>query len=559
MKKHKSPISGVDAFGEWVATAGYDNQVILWNGRTNEVLASVSHEHLANQCQFSSCGNYLVSASSDYTAKIWSVPDLKLVCTLEGHKDDVEMASIHKNKNWVATASRDGIVRVYDFQGSMLAELLGHEADVISVLWGKKSSELITTSDDGTLRIWDFKSNTCQVVDLGNTETDTLVVFDESIIFTGNDEGKITTLRDGQIVVQTKYFEAGIKRLVGDISRRYLLALSYDRTFSLFKVDENNQLELVKKDFFPPIVWPRSACFFDNEILFASFGDCYARYDLDEEKWHISHIGPTHGINALAEYRGDVYSIGDAGIFRKNGEPISNLNTLCNFIEEANQLLLTGGQMGTVYNAVTGEVLAQLSSPINDATTWQYNDRVYVGFATYVGTIEIFEIINGRLQIGPVVKALGNAIKSICNDGQTVFCVGAGGDACELPIETLNSRQLGIVHDKIANGCDVSENCSFVSAGRDQKLRIFKNGKIEVIDTPHDHSIKSICTDPSGNYIATGSYYGQIGVYHRIRRQWLKFEKISSSGISCLTFDQNKDQFLAGSYNGNIYAVPMEF
>lgn len=35
--KHIGPISGVAAFkGKWIATAGYDNQVILWDAATGK-------------------------------------------------------------------------------------------------------------------------------------------------------------------------------------------------------------------------------------------------------------------------------------------------------------------------------------------------------------------------------------------------------------------------------------------------------------------------------------------------------------------------------------------
>ena len=69
--KHIGPISGIAAHAaEFVATAGYDNQVILWNARTGLPIHRVHHDHLANQCAFSADGKHLVSASSDYLSLI---------------------------------------------------------------------------------------------------------------------------------------------------------------------------------------------------------------------------------------------------------------------------------------------------------------------------------------------------------------------------------------------------------------------------------------------------------------------------------------------------------
>lgn len=71
MIDHKSPISGIAAFKEkYVATAGYDNQVILWDGREQNAIGRGLHDHLANQCAFSACGKYLVSSGSDYTSRV---------------------------------------------------------------------------------------------------------------------------------------------------------------------------------------------------------------------------------------------------------------------------------------------------------------------------------------------------------------------------------------------------------------------------------------------------------------------------------------------------------
>jgi WD40 repeat protein len=80
MIEHTSPVSGIAAYEDkYVATAGYDNQVILWDQSTGSPINRVLHDHLANQCAFNPDGSLLVTSSSDYTARVWSVPELRLV------------------------------------------------------------------------------------------------------------------------------------------------------------------------------------------------------------------------------------------------------------------------------------------------------------------------------------------------------------------------------------------------------------------------------------------------------------------------------------------------
>jgi toxoflavin biosynthesis protein ToxC len=57
---HLGPIAGIAAHGDWIATAGYDNQIILWNALQREAIARVFHDHLVNHCAFSSDGRWLL-------------------------------------------------------------------------------------------------------------------------------------------------------------------------------------------------------------------------------------------------------------------------------------------------------------------------------------------------------------------------------------------------------------------------------------------------------------------------------------------------------------------
>jgi hypothetical protein len=156
MISHQGPISGIAALGErYVATAGYDNQVILWDAQSKRPVQRSWHDHLVNHLSFSACGQWLVTASSDFSARIWSLPELQLHAVLRGHEDDVEMAVFHPDAPRVATASRDRSVRIFDLDGRLLHRLSGHSADVIAVAWGAGESEVLSTSDDGTMIRWD--------------------------------------------------------------------------------------------------------------------------------------------------------------------------------------------------------------------------------------------------------------------------------------------------------------------------------------------------------------------------------------------------------------------
>ena len=247
MIQHCAPISGIAAFDDrFVATAGYDNQVILWDQPSRRSIGRVVHDHLANQCAFSPDGSRLLTSSSDYTARLWSVPALQLLAVFNDQEDDVEMSVFHPSRELIATASRDHRVRVYDFAGTLRYTFAGHAADVISVEWARTGDEIITSSDDGTIKRWSLpRGGLVENIDLGGVETDTVAIRADGTIFAGNDGGHLLVLRNGGKEAIPAH-DAGIKRLVLDSSGRLLVSLSYDRTMCLWDVSGDQPVSVDK-------------------------------------------------------------------------------------------------------------------------------------------------------------------------------------------------------------------------------------------------------------------------------------------------------------------------
>lgn len=313
--KHIGPISGIAAHAaHFVATAGYDNQVILWNATTGEPIHRVHHDHLANQCAFSSDGKHLVSASSDYTARIWEVPSMRLKAVLQGHNDDVEMAVFSPDSQRVATCSRDHVLRIFDLDGVQLQAFHGHQADVISVVWSPDGQRLISSSDDGTVRQWDTRSGQqCDEVDIGGVETDTIAITREGVVFAGDDEGRISIIADGQVQTVPAH-AAGIKRIVWNDDKRLLVSLSYDRSAILWTFDAGRNLVKRRSTALPSIVWPRSCAFVgDEQLVFATFGSRYATWNYEQDQWQVSGIEPAVSINAVVRSEERQYSIPPRG------------------------------------------------------------------------------------------------------------------------------------------------------------------------------------------------------------------------------------------------------
>ncbi|URV25290.1 WD40 repeat domain-containing protein [Burkholderia gladioli] len=559
MIAHRSPISGIAAHrDQYVLTAGYDNQVILWDAKTQQPLARAMHDHLANQGAFSPNGDYVVTSSSDYTARLWTVPNLRLVAVFADQEDDVEMSVFHPSKPLVATASRDHRVRVYDFSGRLVQTFAGHAADVISVEWMSDADELVSSSDDGTIKRWSLATGgLVGDVDLNGIETDTIVIAPDSRIFAGNDEGEIILI-DGDRRATLKAHDAGVKRLVLDGRRGLLVSLSYDRTMRLWKVGAGMP-EASGGTQLPPEVWPRSCSFEgDDHIVFSTFHSTYRRYNWKLSRWDSREIAPTHGANAAIAIDGKVWTIGDAGVVRVDGVEHANTHSLCNFLTVAGDVVLTGGQLGKLFDARSGRELYQHRSPLNCAASFEHEGVTHAIVGAYTGEGIVLRIEGDKVRHVRDLPLHPNAVKGVARSGDLLFSVAADASATWVCCSTLEIvATLPDAHDKIANGCAGLGEGYFASISRDLKLRIWSpDQQVELIDTPHTHSIKCVSASGDGRYIATGSYYGRVAIYDRVERRWSFDARVSTAGVSSLSFDPLSRHFLASSYDGQVYRVP---
>lgn len=568
MFQHKSPISGVASYGqEMVATAGYDNRVILW--KNHKPIAANYHDHLVNYCTFSPQGSQLLTTSSDYTARVWSLPNLTPVLQLVGHQDDVEMAQYSPQGERIATACRDTYIRIYDSKrGALLGILKGHQADVISIAWSSDGNFIFSSSDDGTVRKWCTKSlKEIGQLPMKGVETDSVVFTQNGLIMAGNDKGEIHIVNEDK-VSSIQAHKAGIKRLVLSTDHSQLLSLSYDGRLCIFRIYEDMLIKTHSIPY-PKVVWARSASFLSpSKIVFGTFGSTYAILDTETLSWTTSQISSTSGINFVTTVDQGLATIGDSGqvcyyelddlneqaVFSKE---LVHLKELGNFIISLKGELIVGGQGGKIYSGRDKQLIADLEQPLNCAFVHQ--GQLFVG--GYTG--ELFIIVRESAQVVEVRRQslLKNAIKSLAKNNKIGMAVGAAGDLCWF--ELCSGKVISYVeqaHDKIINSCTYVGHQTFASVSRDRKLKLWEvgNGQAQTIDTPLNHSIKCMAVDKDFQFLALGSYGGQTAIFDLKKYQWVVNNRPTYSGISSLIYCSQSQSFWAASYDGCLYSLPLK-
>ncbi len=171
------------------------------------------HARIVNSAKFSPDGNKIVTASNDFTARIWDAITGKSVVTLRGHTDKVNSAQFSQDGNRIVTESSDTTTRVWDavtgreltvlrglgsirraefspdgtkilttsldnpprvwdvVTGKEIVTLRGHLNAINSAHFSSDGSKIVTASDDSTARIWDAATGQEIVKLIGHTES----------------------------------------------------------------------------------------------------------------------------------------------------------------------------------------------------------------------------------------------------------------------------------------------------------------------------------------------------------------------------------------------------
>ena len=106
--------------GRWLATAGDDNQILLWDvstlrGPQVQLVPRLLDGHTAKvvDLAFSADGKYLASASWDRRVGIWDISALKLKRYLSGHQGPVNTAQFSGDGRYVYSGGADGHIRLW--------------------------------------------------------------------------------------------------------------------------------------------------------------------------------------------------------------------------------------------------------------------------------------------------------------------------------------------------------------------------------------------------------------------------------------------------------------
>jgi len=144
--------------GRWLVSGSTDGTARIWdarNGATRQVLAG--HAGRVNCCVVAPDGTWIATASDDATVRIWDPSTGACLRVLEGHSDWVWSCSVSGDGRYLVSVGDDRDVLVWSCgHWALDGTLLGHTAGINSCASDRNGRLVATGSDDLTVRIWDL-------------------------------------------------------------------------------------------------------------------------------------------------------------------------------------------------------------------------------------------------------------------------------------------------------------------------------------------------------------------------------------------------------------------
>ena len=138
-------------------------EVRIWDLETGKLVRQLTgHQQAVTAVDYSPDGRYLASASRDRTVKIWNAATGEEVHTLT-HVDDVLAVAYSPDGRYLASAGRDKTVRLWDVKTwKEQYTLRGHNAQIRSLAFSPNHRRLASGAGDrgmnGEVKIWDLET-----------------------------------------------------------------------------------------------------------------------------------------------------------------------------------------------------------------------------------------------------------------------------------------------------------------------------------------------------------------------------------------------------------------
>ena len=207
----------------------------------------VGHASAVHACAVTPDGRRVVSASEDYSVKVWDLDSGRAIASFEGHSYGVMACAVTPDGRRVVSASNDRTLKVWDLAGRrVLASLHGHTGAVNACSVAPDGRHLVSASDDRTLKLWDLDTGSALATFEGHARAVVACVVtpDGKRVVSASSDGalKLWDLHSGRVLATFEGHTLRVTACAVTPDGRRVVSASSDRTLKLWDLDTGRVL-----------------------------------------------------------------------------------------------------------------------------------------------------------------------------------------------------------------------------------------------------------------------------------------------------------------------------
>jgi len=444
-------------------------------------ITCMPHKDYVASVTFSPDGKYIATASYDNTVKVWELTSSKLIATMP-HESEVSSVVYSPDGMNLATASYDNNVRVYEAAKGKLLIQMTHEDSVTSVTFSPNGKYLATASYDNTARVWEAASGKL----IAQMSHDDIVYF---VAFNPDGKYLATASRDktarvwkplsGKLVARMTH-EGCVYSLAFSPDGKYLATASWDKTARVWEAVSG---KLVAQMTHGNIL---------HYVAFSPDGKYLATASRGEAAWIYEAISGKPVVRLPYE------ALVSVDAFSPDG----------NYLVTANR-----ENTARLWEAKSGKpVLWMPHEQLVSSVVFSPNGK-YLATASFDRNVCVWEVPSS----GSTNRMIhDDEVNSVAFSSDGKYLATASNDNTARVWEVASGKSLILLpHDDDVYSVSFSPDGKYLAtASGDSTARLWElsSGK-PVVRMNHDADVHSVTFSPDGKYIATASWDKTPGVW----------------------------------------------
>lgn len=479
-------------------------------------------------------GKWLLSASLDRTVKIWDTQSGQLLDTLK-HDDSVRDVVISRDGKTIVSASRDGIIKFWDWNGQkahLRYERKRASKSIADIVMSANGKILASGGQDGKVNVWDVPSGQLlRFLSLNQSRiTSVAIAQDGQTIIWGNQNKEVilwkTSFRKPKLLGE---HQGTVSEIKISPNGKMLASAGDDAVIKIWDL----RSEILKHTLVGHQASLNKILFSqDSQYLFSTGKDTTIRiWDTNSGRVRDILVGHTNAIEAID------YHLKSKTLVSAGGD-------------RTVRLWKPDFQIPQYLISDRASIIPVLST-VNAVATSQNSSLVAVGGSD--NQVWLWNPKSNKEPI-PLLKKHKNSIYTLAfsPDGKTL--VSGGGDQQILVWDVQKKafkRSLGTNLDTInALAFHPTDNNILVSAGRDKKILLWdlKTGHFRLLGTNND-PISAIAINSDGTRLASGDRKGNIKLWNYPSKTFIRNleNKNTDNSITSLAFDPTQKNHLVGA------------